>query len=129
MTTASPIPEPADRIASVEMVDVKALNTREPGALYKKREKIFPQRVFGFFRNVKWATMTVALVIYYWTPWLRWDRGPGAPDQAVLIDIPGRRFYFFFIEIWPQEVYYITGILIIAALALFLLTAVAGRVW
>jgi cytochrome c oxidase accessory protein FixG len=120
---------PAETIETVETVDVKALNTRAPGALYKKREKIFPRRVYGTFRNVKWAAMTVALIVYYWTPWLRWDRGPGAPDQAVLIDIPGRRFYFFFIEIWPQEIYYITGILVIAALALFLLTAVAGRVW
>ena len=49
-------------------------------------------------------------------PWLRWDRGPYLPDQAVLIDFPSRRFYFFFIEIWPQEFYYITGLLVLAAL-------------
>jgi cytochrome c oxidase accessory protein FixG len=62
-------------------------------------------------------------------PFVRWDRGPNAPHQAVLIDLPNRRFYFFFIEIWPQEVYYLTGLLIIAALVLFLMNAVAGRVW
>ena len=50
-------------------------------------------------------------------------------DQAVLVDFPNRRFYFFFIEIWPQEVYYLTGLLILAAMALFLMNAVAGRVW
>src|SRR5690606_40410868 len=46
------------------------------------------------------------LVIYYGLPWLRWDRGPGAPDQALLLDMSGPRGYFFNIEIWPQEVYY-----------------------
>ncbi len=54
---------------------------------------------------------------------------PNAPDQAVLIDLPNRRFYFFFIEIWPQELYYVTGLLVLAALVLFLMNAVAGRVW
>ena len=53
----------------------------------------------------------------------------GAPDQAVLIDFPNSRFYFFFIELWPQEVYYFTGLLIIAALALFLMNAIGGRIW
>ena len=60
---------------------------------------------------------------------MRWDRGPDLPDQAVLVDLPHRRFYFFFIELWPQEVYYFTGLLIIAAMALFLMNAVAGRIW
>ena len=62
-------------------------------------------------------------------PFLRLDRGPNEPSQAVLVDLAHRRFYFFFIEIWPQEVYYFTGLLIIAALTLFLLNAMAGRVW
>ena len=60
---------------------------------------------------------------------MRWDRGPDAPSQAVLVDIEHSRFYFFFIEIWPQEVYYLTGLMIMAALALFLTNALAGRVW
>ena len=67
--------------------------------------------------------------IYYLAPWLRWDRGPGAPDQAVLIDMPSRRAYFFWIEIWPQEVYYLTGLLILGAFGLFLVTSIGGRVW
>ena len=71
----------------------------------------------------------VTLGIYYFTPFLRWDRGPNAPGQAVLIDLPNSRFYFFFIEIWPQEFYYLTGLLIIAAMALFLMNALAGRIW
>ena len=67
----------------------------------------------------------------YWhlAPLIRWDRGPGAPGQAILADMAGRRAYFFFIEIWPQEVYYLTGMLFIAAISLFLMTALAGRVW
>ena len=129
MQTAIEKTQPPDAIDGVETVDVKALNTRVTGALYKKREKIFPRRVRGTFRSLKWAVMVVTLAIYYLAPWLRWERGPGAPDQAILIDMPARRFYFFFIEIWPQEIYYITGILVIAALALFLFTSIAGRVW
>jgi cytochrome c oxidase accessory protein FixG len=60
---------------------------------------------------------------------VRWDRGPNLPDQAVLVDFERRRFYFFFIELWPQEVYYFTGLLILAAIILFLMNALAGRVW
>ncbi len=116
-------------VETVETVEVQALNTRVTGALYKKREKIYPRRVRGTFRSLKWLVMTITLAIYYLAPWLRWDRGAEAPGQAILIDIPARRFYFFFIEIWPQEIYYITGILVIAALALFLFTSIAGRVW
>ena len=83
----------------------------------------------ALYRRIKWAVLFVTLGIYYLTPFLRWDRGPNAPGQAVLIDLPNRRFYFFFIEIWPQEIYYLTGLLIIAAMALFLMNAVAGRIW
>ena len=81
------------------------------------------------FRTAKWIVMAVTLGIYYLVPWIRWDRGSYLPDQAVLIDFPARRFYFFFLEIWPQEFYYITGLLVLASLALFLVTSVAGRVW
>jgi len=97
--------------------------------LYAARTKVYPQRVTGAFRTVKWEVMIVTLGIYYLLPFVRWDRGPNAPGQAVLIDFPTRRFYFFFIEIWPQEFYYLTGLLIIAAMALFLMNAISGRVW
>jgi len=71
--------------------------------LYAPRRMIYPQRVAGTFRRIKWAVLFVTLGIYYLLPFVRWDRGPNAPSQAVLIDFPNRRFYFFFIEIWPQE--------------------------
>lgn len=114
---------------AVGLADTKALEPEKTPSLYKKRVKIHPMRVKGTFRRLKWWVMGVTLAVYYVVPWLRWDRGPGAPDQAVLIDFPARRFYFFFIEIWPQEIYYITGLLIMAALGLFLVTAIVGRAW
>ncbi|MEM7295263.1 MAG: cytochrome c oxidase accessory protein CcoG [Pseudomonadota bacterium] len=98
-------------------------------SLYAPREPIFPKAVVGNFRNLKWAVMVVSLAIYYITPWLRWDRGPNLPDQAVLVDIAGRRFYFFWIEIWPHEFYFVAGLLIMAGLGLFLFTSALGRVW
>ncbi len=73
--------------------------------------------------------LAITLGIYYLLPFVRWDRGPYAPSQAVLIDLPNSRFYFFFIELWPQEVYYLTGLLVLAAIGLFLMNALAGRVW
>lgn len=97
--------------------------------LYAARRKIYPQSVHGTFRRIKWAVLLITLGIYYLLPFVRWDRGPNAPSQAVLIDFPNRRFYFFFIELWPQEVYYLTGLLILAAIGLFLMNALAGRVW
>ncbi len=100
-----------------------------PAPLYAAAEKVYPQSVSGTFRTVKWALMMFCLGVYYLTPFIRWDRGPNAPSQAVLIDFPHRRFYFFFIEIWPQEVYYFTGLLVIAAMMLFLTNAIGGRIW
>ena len=97
--------------------------------LYEARRQIYPQSVHGRFRTIKWALLGITLGIYYLLPFVRWDRGPDAPNQAVLIDFPARRFYFFFLEIWPQEFYYIAGLLILASLVLFLMNAVAGRVW
>ncbi|MEC9368288.1 MAG: cytochrome c oxidase accessory protein CcoG, partial [Pseudomonadota bacterium] len=113
----------------VERINAAAVNARENRPLYAAREKIHAKRARGTFRTVKWVVMAVTLGIYYALPWVRWDRGPYAPDQAVLLDFPNRRFYFFFLEIWPQEFYFVTGLLILAALALFLVTAAAGRVW
>lgn len=110
-------------------IDARAVNSKAARELYKKREQIYPKLAQGFFRNIKWAAMVVLLGIYYITPWIRWDRGDGRADQAVLVDFAGRRFYFFGIELWPQEVYYITGLLILASFAIFLSSALFGRVW
>ncbi|MEE9387048.1 MAG: cytochrome c oxidase accessory protein CcoG [Paracoccaceae bacterium] len=100
-----------------------------PPSLYAAREPIFPKRVSGNFRTLKWGLMVFTLSVYYLTPWIRWDRGVNLPDQAVLVDLAGRRFYFFWIEIWPHEFYFIAGLLIMAGLGLFLFTSALGRVW
>lgn len=113
----------------VERLNVEPVNAPENRTLYKAREPIYPKRVSGKYRRLKWAIMALTLGVYYLLPWLRWSRGEGEPDQAILVDFAGSRFYFFFIEIWSDELYYVTGLLIIAALALFLATALFGRVW
>lgn len=98
-------------------------------SLYEKRKGVYPKAVDGPFRRLKWAIMIVTLTIYYLTPWLRWDRGPFAPDQAVLVDLANRRFYMFGIEIWPHEFYYVAGLLVMAGIGLFLVTSAVGRAW
>jgi cytochrome c oxidase accessory protein FixG len=99
------------------------------GGLYKPRVPIYPKLVHGRWRAIKWILLIVTLGIYYVTPWIRWDRPGALPDQAVLVDFAHQRFYFFFIQLWPQEVHFITGLLVMAALALFLVTALFGRLW
>jgi len=118
-----------DAAEGVARLDAEAVNSASQRDLYQKRQQIYPKLVHGKFRLAKWVFLVLALGVYYLLPFVRWDRGPDAPSQAVLIDFPNTRFYFFFIEIWPQEVYYITGLLILAALVLFLVTALFGRVW
>jgi cytochrome c oxidase accessory protein FixG len=97
--------------------------------LYEKRKGVYPKAVDGKFRRLKWVIMAVTLAIYYITPWIRWDRGPYAPDQAVLVDLANRRFYMFGIEIWPHEFYYVAGLLVMAGVGLFLVTSAVGRAW
>lgn len=97
--------------------------------LYAKRKAVYPRPVDGIFRRLKWAIMVVTLAIYWGMPWIRWDRGPYAPDQAVLVDLAHRRFYMFGIEIWPHEFYYVAGLLIMAGIGLFLVTSAVGRAW
>ncbi len=117
------------RAEGVEAFDVDAVNSAAHRAFYKAREPIYPKLVHGFYRRLKWIVMAATLGVYYLLPWVRWERGPGEADQAVLVDFERGRFYFFFIELWPDELYYVTGLLVIAALALFLATALFGRVW
>ncbi len=98
-------------------------------SLYEKRKSVFPKKVDGPFRRFKWLVMGITLTIYYATPWLRWDRGPYAPDQAVLVDMAHQRFFMFGIEIWPHEFYFVAGLLIMAGIGLFLVTSAVGRAW
>lgn len=127
MTTVLKIPDSTNDLP--ERLEVEPVNSKQNRELYEARKKIHPKRANGTFRNFKWLVMIVTLGIYYLTPWIRWDRGPYAPDQAVLVDLANRRFYFFFIEVWPQEFFYIAGLLVMAGIGLFLITSTVGRAW
>jgi cytochrome c oxidase accessory protein FixG len=116
-------------MTSLEKIAAPSSGIPGPGKLYEKRKFVHPRRIDGPFRRFKWLAMAVTLGIYYGTPWLRWDRGPYAPDQAVLVDLVHRRFYMFGIEIWPHEFYFVAGLLIMAGIGLFLVTSAVGRAW
>ncbi|MFN3609715.1 MAG: cytochrome c oxidase accessory protein CcoG [Hyphomonas sp.] len=109
--------------------DASGQPPKHPPSLYAKRKQIYPKLAHGTFRTLKWVVMAVTLGIYYLIPWIRWPRGEGIPDQAVLADFQGEKFYFFFLEIWPQEIYFLGGLIILSALGLFLVTSLFGRVW
>ena len=110
---------------------------REPKAsLYAPRPAIYPKGVSGIARDIKWAVLLFCLTVYYTLPWVRWDRGPDRPTQAVLLDMNSERFHFFSLELWPQDIYFLTGALILGAVGLFrlgpivvacVLAAVAAR--
>ncbi|MDX2202256.1 MAG: cytochrome c oxidase accessory protein CcoG [Hyphomicrobiaceae bacterium] len=122
-------PANVESAPGIDQHDARAVNSAAKRTLYSSRQKIHPKRAHGTFRRIKWAVMAATLGVYYVLPWLRWSRGPDLPDQAVLLDMAHNRFFFFFLEIWPQEFYFVTGLLVLAALSLFLVTSVAGRVW
>ena len=92
--------------------------------LYKKREKIYPREVHGIFAALRLLAMAALLGIYYGLPWVNWD-----DHQAVLFDLPARKFHIFSLTFWPQDFFYLSMLLIIAAIALFMFTALAGRLW
>ena len=92
--------------------------------LYAKQEKIYPREVHGVFARMRTLGVLGLLGIYYLTPWLQWDG-----HQAVLFDLPARKFHIFFITLWPQDFIYLALLLIIAGLSLFFFTALAGRLW
>lgn len=95
---------------------------------YQARIPIFPRSVKGRFRSVKWAILTIAYGVYFLLPWLPWERMSGA-SQAVLFDLEGRRFYLFDLVVHPQQIFWLAGFLVIAALLLFFVTGIAGRVF
>ncbi len=92
--------------------------------LYKKREKIYPREVHGIFAVLRNLAMATLLGLYYGLAWVDWG-----DHQAVLFDLPARKFYIFGITLWPQDFFFLALLLIIAALALFFFTTLAGRLW
>ncbi len=94
-------------------------------ALYAKRQRVYPREVHGVLANWRVAMAALTLGIYYFLPWIDW----GENRQAFLIDLPNRKFNLFVWTFWPQDLFYLTAILILSALSLFLFTAIAGRLW
>ncbi len=93
-------------------------------SLYESAQKIYPRAVKGRFVNWRWGFVWLTQIVFYGLPWLQWGE-----RQAVLFDLGARRFYLFGLVLYPQDFIYLTGLLVISALSLFLFTAVAGRLW
>ncbi|MDO8769526.1 MAG: cytochrome c oxidase accessory protein CcoG [Burkholderiaceae bacterium] len=93
-------------------------------SLYASHEKIYPRSVSGLFSNWRWGMVILTQLVFYGMPWLEWGQ-----RQAILFDLGSRRFYIFGLVLYPQDFIYLTGLLVISALSLFLFTAVAGRLW
>src|SRR5450830_301054 len=93
-------------------------------SLYEAQEKIYPRSVSGFFTKWRWVMIWLTQLFFYGVPWLEWGQ-----RQALLFDLEAKRFYIFNLVLYPQDLIYLTAILIISALSLFLFTAIAGRLW
>ncbi len=97
-------------------------------SLYAKRIEIYPRSKIGdklaWFQKWRWALVWATQIVFYGLPWLPWNE-----RQAVLFDLAVRKFYIFGLVLWPQDIIFLTGILVISAFALFLFTAVGGRLW
>lgn len=91
--------------------------------------QIYVQHFSGKFRNIKNIINVILILGYFCGSWLRWNRAEGINNQALYINLIDRKAYFFNIEIWPNEIYYLAGLLIIAALGLFIFTSIWGRLW
>ena len=96
----------------------------EAQSLYEAQKKIYPRSVQGRFACWRWAFVALTQLVFYGLPWLEWGQ-----RQAVLFDLGARRFYLFGLVLYPQDFIYLTGLLVVSALSLFLFTAVAGRLW
>jgi cytochrome c oxidase accessory protein FixG len=103
---------------------VAAAESQADVELYEIRRKIYPRAVHGLFARWRVALVIATQLIFYGLPWLHWNG-----RQAVLFDLAARKFYIFGVVFWPQDVIYLTVLLILSALSLFLFTAVAGRLW
>ena len=99
-------------------------NKSEYVSLYEAQKKIYPRSISGKFANWRWIMVYLTQLVFYCIPWFEWGQ-----RQMVLFDLGARRFYLFGLVLYPQDFIYLTGLLIISALSLFLFTAVAGRLW
>jgi cytochrome c oxidase accessory protein FixG len=93
-------------------------------SLYEVRRKIYPRAVSGAFARWRWGLVFATQLVFYGLAWLEWNG-----RQAVLFDLAARKFHIFGLVFWPQDIIYLTVLLVLSALSLFLFTAVAGRLW
>src|SRR5437868_3394466 len=120
MTDRMPAPTPAPAPRTV----IPIVAAEKSVGLYAAHEKIYARSVSGYFARWRWALVFATQLVFYGMPWLDWGQ-----RQAVLFDLGARRFYIFGLVLYPQDFIYLTGLLVISALSLFLFTAVAGRLW
>jgi cytochrome c oxidase accessory protein FixG len=92
--------------------------------MYAAREEIYPREAKGRYARLRWLCVWLTQLVFYGLPWLNWNG-----RQAILFDLGARKFYIFGMVLWPQDFIYLAALLIICAYLLFLVTAVAGRVW
>ncbi|MBL8385703.1 MAG: cytochrome c oxidase accessory protein CcoG [Burkholderiales bacterium] len=114
-------PNPAPEAAAAQPIN---LSGEVEQALYEVRKKIYPRAVHGWFAGWRWALVWFTQVLFYGTAWVTWNG-----RQAVLFDLAARKFYIFGLVLWPQDFIFLTLLLIISALSLFLFTTIAGRLW
>ena len=93
-------------------------------SLYEVRKKVYPRAVTGLYARWRWGLVAATQIVFYGLAWLEWNG-----RQAVLFDLGARKFYLFGLVLWPQDVIYLAVLLVLSALALFLFTAIAGRLW
>ena len=129
MSTESSSAVPPAKVISIAPAASVASEATEPPdeveiSLYEARKKIYPRSVSGLFARWRWVLVFLTQIVFYGLPWLAWNN-----RQAVLFALESRRFYLFGLVLYPQDFIYLTGLLVISALSLFLFTAVAGRLW
>lgn len=107
-----------------KIIPIKADSQEKTISFFEAHKKIYPRSISGTFMNWRWAMVLLTQLLFYGLPWLEWGQ-----RQIVLFDLGARRFYLFGLVLYPQDFIYLTGLLIISALSLFLFTAVAGRLW
>ncbi len=117
------------RVADLRAIDARGIGLASPAdpveqSLYEIRETIHPRAVHGWFAAWRWALVWATQLVFYGGAWLEWNG-----RQAVLFDLAHRKFYIFGLVFWPQDFIYLTALLVVSALSLFLFTAVAGRLW
>jgi cytochrome c oxidase accessory protein FixG len=107
-----------------KIIPIASAPAAEEVGLYEASKKIYPRTVRGVFARWRWAMVFLTQLVFYGMPWVEWGG-----RQVVLFDLAARRFFIFGLVLYPQDLIYLSGLLVISALSLFLFTAVAGRLW